>query len=1043
MLRSLVSFSIRFRFVVIVLACVLVAYGLFAASNAKLDVFPEFAPPRVVIQTEAPGLSPEQVEALVTRPIETVLNGSNGLDSLRSQSIQGLSVVTAVFQGGTDIYRARQLVGERLTQATGKLPLGVLPPVMAPLTSATSIFLTIGLTSHKLSAMALRTFVDWTLRPRLLAVPGVAKAAIFGGDVRQLQVQVDPDRLNQYGLALSDVLLAARNATGVRGAGFIDTSAQRIVLQTEGQALTAAQLGKIVLVQLNGVSVRLKDVARVVEAGQPKLGDAAINGEPGIIVQLSSQYGANTIEVTKAVNDALGEFRTVFASQGIELHPSLFRAADFIQTAVHNVNVSLVTGGILVGVILFLFLLNFRTAFISFTAIPLSLLAALVVLQWFGISINTLTLGGFAIAIGLVVDDAIIDVENVWRRLGENQRLGRPRAVYRVVLDATLEVRSPVVYATFVVTLILLPILTLSGLQGSFFAPLATASLLAILASLLVALTATPALCFALLAKANHTGEPFYIRRLKSGHERVLLAFNRSRRLVVGVVVVLCVVAGSALPFLGGSFLPDFREGNFVIQMLGIPGTSLQESMRVGELVAKELLKNPAIQSVSQQAGRAESSEDTEGTHRSEFNVNLKPDARGQADAVQDSVRETVAQFPGYSFSVKSFLSDRIADTISGSSAQVVVKVFGQDLDVIDQKAQEVATLLKTVPGATDVNVQSTPTLPQLVVRLRPDKLQQFGFEPVEVLDAVQTAFQGSVAAQTYDGNRVFDVVVLLDDKARQDPEQVGLLTLRRADGTRVLLHDVADVYTSTGRYVVMHDSGNRLQIVTSNVAGTDVASFVAAAQKKIAANVTFPPGVYAVFSGEAAARADAQRELFVHSAIAAVGIVVLLAVVIGHPANLVLVLANLPFALVGGVVAVVLDGGSLSIGSLVGFVTLFGLTIRNSILLISHYDHLVKVEKKLWGLDTMIAGTAERLVPILMTALVTAFGLLPVAIATGTAGREIEGPMALVILGGLATSTVLNLLVLPILALRYGRFEAAVAAEEEDVVGKRSLAAL
>ncbi len=1033
MLRSLVSFSIRFRFVVVVLACVLTGYGIFAASNAKLDAFPEFAPPRVVVQTEAPGLSPEQVEALVGSPIETVLNGSNGLDSLRSQAIQGLSVVTAIFQSGTDIYRARQLVGERLTQIAGKLPLGVAPPVMMPLTSATSIFLTVGLTSHTLSSMALRTFVDWTLRPRLLGVPGVAAAVVYGGDVRQLQIQVDPDRLNQYGLALGDVLAAARNATGVRGGGFVETQGQRIVVQTEGQALTAERFGEIVVVQIDGVSVRFKDIARVVDAAQPKPGDGAVNGEPGIVVQMSSQFGANTVEVTKAVDRALEEFRPVFAKEGIELSPSLFRAADFIQTAVHNVDVSLVTGSILVGVILFVFLLNIRTAFISFTAIPLSLLAALIVLEWFGISINTLTLGGFAIAIGLVVDDAIIDVENVWRRLGENRRLDRPRSAYRVILDATLEVRSPVVYATFVVALVLLPVLTLSGLQGSFFAPLATASLLAILASLFVALTATPALCFILLANAKYTDEPGYLQRLKRGHRKALIVLDRRRRLVVGIVAVLCLAAASAIPFFGGSFLPDFREGNFVFQMLGIPGTSLRETMRVGHLVATELLKNPDIQSVSQQAGRAENSEDTEGPQRSEFNVNLTPAARGRTDAVQNAIRAALAAFPGYAFSVESFLSDRIADIISGSSAQVVIKVFGQDLDSMDRAAQDISAVLKTVPGATDVTVQSTPTLPRLAVRLRPDRLLQFGFAPVEVLDAVQTAFQGSVAAQTFDGNRVFDVVVLLDDKARRDPEQVGDLMVRGTGGTRIPLRRLADVYTTNGRYVILHDSGNRLQIVTSNVTGTDVASFVAAARTKIAAGVTLPAGIYTVFSGAAEARAAAQRDLVVHAGIAAIGILVLLAVVIGHPRNLMLVLANLPFALVGGVVAVLIDGGSMSIGSLVGFVTLFGLTIRNSILLISHYDHLVKIEGMTWSLETMVLGTSERLVPILMTALVTAFGLLPVAIATGTAGREIEGPMALVILGGLATSTVLNLLVLPILALRYGRFAAAAGNEMVD----------
>ncbi|MDA8233104.1 MAG: efflux RND transporter permease subunit [Magnetospirillum sp.] len=1028
MLRRLVAFSIHFRAVILILACVLIGYGVFVAAHAKLDVFPEFAPPRVVIQTEAPGLSPEEVEILVTRPIETVLNGSNGLDSLRSQSIQGISVVTAVFRNGTDIYRARQLVGERLAQTAGKLPLGVAPPTMAPLTSTTSIFLTIGLTSDKLSPMALRTFADWTLKPRLLATPGVAKAAIFGGEVRQLQIQVNPDRLVQYDLAIGDVIAAARSTTGVRGAGFIDTPAQRIVLQTEGQSLTPDQIGDIVLTQQNGVTVRLKDVARVVEAAQPKPGDAAILGRPGVVLQISSQYGANPIEVTQAVERTLDELRPVFEREGIKVYPALFRAANFIERAIHNVDISLVTGGALVAVILFLFLLNLRTAFISFTAIPLSLLAALIVLDWFGISVNTLTLGGFAIAIGLVVDDAIIDVENVWRRLRENRHADHPQPAFRIVLDATLEVRSPVVYATFIVILIFLPVLTLSGLQGSFFAPLAIASVLAVLASLGVALTVTPALCFVLLPKARYMGEPPYIQRLKALHRQLLVALSGRSRLLLGAVSALCLAALAVLPFFGGSLLPEFKEGHFIVQMLAIPGTSLDESLRVGDIVTADLLKNPHIRSVSQQVGRAESSEDTEGPHRSEFNVDLAPSAAGESDQVQAEIRQTLSRFPGFTFSVKSFLTDRIQDTISGTAAQVVVKVFGQDLDLIDQKAQEVARILGSVRGATDVQVQSTPTLPQMVVRLRRNRLQQFGFEPIEVLDAVQTAFQGSVVAQTYDGDRVFDVTVILDPNARRDPERVGQLMLRRADGTRIPLQDIAGVYSATGRYVVQHDGGNRLQIVTSNVAGRDVSSFVAEAKQKIAAEVKFPAGTYAVFAGEAEARATAQQQLLVHSSIAAIGILLLLATVIGNARNLLLVMANVPFALVGGVVAVALGGGSLSIGSLVGFVTLFGLTIRNSILLVSHYEHLVQFEGMNWGIEAALRGAAERLLPILMTALVTALGLLPIAISSGTAGHEIEGPMALVILGGLFTSTALNLLVLPILALRYGNFVPATA---------------
>src|SRR5712691_1044975 len=503
MIRPLVEFSIRYRGVVIALACVLLVYGINAAAHAKLDVFPEFAPPQVVIQTEAAGLASEQVEQLVTRPIELAVNGVANLESIRSQSIQGLSVITAVFQGGTDIYRARQMVSERLSTAASQLPQGVRAPQMAPLTSATSMILDIGLTSEKRSLMELRTFADWTLRPRLLAVPGVANVVIFGGEVRQLQIQLRPERLLAYGISIDEVLAAARNATGVRGAGVADTPNQRIVLRSDGQQVTPEELGGIVLLQQSGVSVRLRDVAQVVEAPEPMVGAAAVQGTPGVILVLSSQYGANTLEVTQAAEKALEEFATAAEGEDIVVHPRLFRPANFIETGVRNIGTSLLIGGVLVAVVLFLFLLDLRTSFISLTAIPLSLFTAVIILDWFGATLNTLTIGGLAIAIGEVVDDAIIDVENIIRRLRENRSRPDPLPVFQVVLDASLEIRNSVVYATFVVALVFLPVLTMSGVQGRIFAPLGIAYICAIMASLAVALTVTPALCLIMLRRAD------------------------------------------------------------------------------------------------------------------------------------------------------------------------------------------------------------------------------------------------------------------------------------------------------------------------------------------------------------------------------------------------------------------------------------------------------------------------------------------------------------------------------------------------------------
>ena len=1029
MLRRLVEISLGSRGVVITLALGFICYGLFVTAHAKLDVFPEFVQPQATVQTEAPGLAPEQVEALVTRPVENALNGAGDLDSIRSESIQGLSVVTAVFKEGTDIHIARQMLTERLAQLGGELPAGVTSPKMEPLTSSTMDLLKFGLTSEKISPMALRTFADWTVRPRMLSIPGVAATKVFGGEVRQMQIQIRPDRLLAFGISVQDVSSAATEATGVRGAGFVETPAQRLVLQTEGQSLTAAQLGEVVVTQRDGRSIRLKDVANVIEGAEPKFGDAIINGKPGVLITTASQYGANTMEVTRGVEAALEGLKPVFAAEGIEYTPALHRPATFIEIAIRNMKTSLLLGAALVAIVLFLFLLDLRTALISFTAIPLSLLAAVVVLDHFGVTLNTMTLGGLAAVLGVVVDDAIITVENILRRLRENLTLTPPRLLFNVVLDATLEVRNSVVYATFVVAMVFLPVLTMTGLQGKFFGPLGVAFILANLASLLVALTVTPTLCFALLSRSKLHEEPVYLRKLKWFHRRALERISNRPKTIVVVVLFLFIAALATLPFFGGEFLPDFREGHFVVGITMAPGTSLPEMKRLGSQISAELLKIPQIQSVSEQIGRAEGGEDTWGTHRGEMHIELKPTAGEDQEKVQDAIRDTLAKFPGLQTEVLTFLGDRIGETISGETAQVVVNIFGDDLDVLDEKANEVAVALNKVPGAADVQVSAPPGAPRVMIRLRPDRLTQFGFRPLEVLEAVRTAYQGDVVAQTYEGEKVFDVTVILEPAARQQPETIGDLLISNSQGGRMSLKQLAEVYLTTGRYAILHDGARRRQTITCNPAGRDVASFVADAQKQIGAQVKFPAGVYAEFSGAAQEQKHAQGELLLHSLAATAGIILLLAIVFRKASHLLLVLANLPFALVGGVLAIFLVGyfgegqGSLSLGTLVGFVTLFGITMRNSIMMISHFEHLVNEEGLPWGVETALRGATERLIPILMTALVTGLGLLPLALGSGEAGREIEGPMAIVILGGLVTSTALNLLVLPTLALRYGRF--------------------
>ncbi len=1029
---ALVRFAILFRGVVIALACVLLGYGIYALRQTKYDVFPEFARPQVAIQTEAPGLSPEQVEALVTQPLENSINGVPGLRTLQSNSIQGISVIKVTFDPASDIYLDRQLVAESLAAAAGQLPAGVKPPLLTPLTSSTAVVMVIGLTSRERSLMDLRTTATWTVRPQLLAVPGVAKVTVFGGEERSIQIQVRPDRLIRFGIGLNEVLRAARRATGVRGAGFIDTANQRIVLQTEGQSLTPAEIGMAVVVNRGGASVTLADVARVVRAPEPAVGGATIDGRTGVILDISEQYGANTLEVTKGVEAALADLRPSLERSGITLHDDLFRPANFITAATGNVRSSLLLGGALVVLVLFLFLFDLRTAAISCAAIPLSLLAAVIALQRFGVTLNTMTLGGLAISIGVVVDDAVVGIENIVRRLRENRQLARPRPMAPVVLDACLEVRGAVVYATFAVILVVLPILALSGIAGRFFAPLGIAYVLAVLASLGVALTVTPALSMLFFAGGHLKPElPPVMRWTRARYEKLLARLARHPKSVIAAALALTVAAAAALPFLRGSFIPQLKEGHYIVHMTAVPGTSIAESLRLGKIVTKALLALPEVRSVAQRAGRAQLSGDTHGTHQSEFEVDLKPLSGEQSEAAETDIRNALADIPGANFSVNTFLTERINETFAGYTAPVVVNIFGNDLDVLDRKAQEVARVLNGVPGAADVLVQAPPGMPQLTVRLRKADLQRWGFDPVDVLDAIRTAYGGDTVGQTYEGNRVFPVTAILEPRDRASPAQVAELPLRAPSGAYVRLGQIADIYQSDGRYQVLHQGARRVQTVTANVVGRNVASFVKEAKARVAAKVALPAGDYIEFAGAAQAQARSMHDLLVNSLIAFVGIVLLLGIVTRRANNLLLVLANLPFAFVGGVFAGFATGGVLSLGSMVGFVTLFGITLRNSILMIAHYEHLVGAEGARWELDTAIRGAADRLAPILMTSLVTGLGVLPLALGMNAPGREIEGPMAVVILGGLLTSTVLNLLVLPTLALRYGRFEPAQAGDE------------
>jgi CzcA family heavy metal efflux pump len=1022
MLAAIIRWSLRFPIVVCALAAILVVYGVVVLVRAKYDVFPEFVPPQASVQTEAPGLVAEQVELLVTLPIEQAISGASGVQAVRSETISGLSVVTVVFQEGTDPYRSRQIVAEALGEVAARLPAGVKPPKLTPLVSSTMDLLKLGFVSDKLSPLELRDLVQWTIRPRLLAVPGVARATLYGGDERQLQVEVDPKELNSRDLAFNDVISAVRSATGVRGGGFIETPNQRVLIESRGQTLTPAELGAAVLPGGSGSPLRLRDFATVREGAAPKFGDTLIMGKPGVMLGLSSQYGANTLEVTRAAEAEIDSMRPALAARGVTLYAGLHRPANFIENALSGVRRDVLLGAVLIAVLLFLFLRDVRSVAVAFASIPLALLSAVIVVNSLGWTINTMTLGGLAVALGVVVDDAIIDVENIVRRL-RGPRAGDPRDVIHA---ASLEVRAPVVYATFVVVLVLAPMLFLSGLQGSFFAPLAAAFVFATLASLVVALTVTPAASFLLLSRSAPKDEPRWLVRLKALHERILERWlPRPRAVILGSAVVM-LLAAAVIPFFGGQLMPPFREGHFVVQAVATPGTSLEAMKALGVQVSRDLLAVPGVLSVEETIGRAESGEDTWEPNRSEFHVELARMSGRDEVRTQAGIRAVAEHYPNLQTEVLTFLGDRLSESLSGETAQVAINIFGPDLDELDRLADQIATVVRAVPNAKDVQVKSPSGAPFLRVELRPEGLAQYGFTAADVLDTVETAYQGATAAQVYDTNKVVDLVVKLPASERVDPEEIGSLLIRAASGVTVPLHDLATVSSAEGRTSIMHEGARRRQIVTVNPATSDVAGFVAATRAAINQHVKLPAAVYLQFTGVAEGEAQARREVFLHAGIAAIGIILLLLIAFEDPRTVTLILATTPFALVGGVAAVALTGATLSIGSLVGFVTLFGIVARNAILLVAHLEHLVSVEGAAWSLQTVLRGARERLVPILMTALVTALGLLPLAIGSGEAGREVQGPMATVILGGLVTSTLMNLLVLPVLLWRFGPFGAA-----------------
>jgi CzcA family heavy metal efflux pump len=1018
MLASIVRASLAHPRIITALSVLVAALGAGALLNARLDVFPDFAPPHVLVQAEAPGLDATQVEALVTRPLEGLLAGTENVASVRSTSSQGLAAIQVVFGRSGDPYRQRQVVTERLAEAGGLLPSGAGPPLLSPLSSSMEYLVHFGYTSDRLSPLELRDLVRWMIKPQILAVPGVAQAQIFGGESRERQILVDPYKLFAADLTLEDLYGAARRGTELIGGGYLETPTQRIVLQAQAAGTTPETLAQAVITSHAGVAVRIGDVATVRDGAEPSFGDAMIGGRPGILVETSTQYGANTLDVTNALEKRLDALAPALALQGVHYHPALLRPASFIETAIAKLRNSLLTGAVLVVLLLLLTLRDWRAALVSFSSIPVALLATVWILATLGISLNTMTLGGLVVALGVVVDDAVIDVENIMRR---RRGAARGADLRQLIVSASLEVRRPVFYATAAVAVAFLPILMLSGLQGSFFRPLSIAFLLAVGLSLLVAMSATPALCALVMGAHAPRAEALWLTRLKVRQRRIIERLHPHPLWVLAALLLTGAAGIVLLPLLGARLLPDFRENYLIAHASLRPGIALAETARVGNRIAARLAAIPGVKSVAEQIGRAENGQDPDAPNKSEFEVQIDPKLGASAAQIDAGIRDVFDDFPNQLVEIYSVLAERIGETLSGESASFFISVFGPDLDRDDAVAAEIAAVLERLPESGAVRLKVPPRQPELRLELRARELALYGLQAAEVLQTVNAAFHGTVVAQLSQADRSVPIAVRIAAGAAT-PQAVGKLLLRARDGALVPLEAVASLDLISARSLIDHEDGLRRQVVVANPKTSDQAGYAEAARRAIAREVRLPSDVYLRYGGAAEAQGAAARELLLHSAAALVLIVLLLALGFGYARHVILVLVALPSTLIGGVAAVAVTGGSLSLGAMVGFVALFGMAARNTILLVSHYDHLVTVEGESWNLSTALRGAEERLTPVLLTALLTGLALLPVAIQTHQPGHEIEGPMAVVILGGLVSSTLVSLLLIPPLATRWLR---------------------
>jgi len=1025
-MKRIVQWSIDHHWIVIGLSVLLLAAGAWTARQMPIDVFPDLTAPTVTILTEGHGMAPEEMESLVTFPIESAINGASGVRRVRSATAVGIAVVWVEFDWGTDIFMARQLVSEKLALVGGTLPPQVERPVLAPVSSIMGEILFFAISSDTDDPLTLRTIADTTVRRRLLAVPGVSQVTPIGGAERQFQVIAHPDALRANNISLTELLSAARGASENTSAGVYTEGAQEYVLEAVGRVRTSEEIGETVVALRGTRSVLVRDVADVREGAAFKRGEGSRSGKPAVIVGVQKQPGANTIDVTARLDRALDTLQSELPA-GTTIDRRIFRQADFIEVAVQNVVSALRDGGVLVVFVVLLFLTNLRASAITLTAMPLSLAAAVLALRAFGASINTMTLGGMAIAIGALVDDAIIDVENVVRRLRENyarpesERL--PSAV--VVREATLEIRTSIVFATVIIVLVFLPVFGLVGIEGRLLSPLAFAYIVALLASLVVAIVVTPALCFAFLPNAasiqrGHDG--WLARVLKRAFARLLPPVLDHPVPVISAALLLLTVSILALTRTGTSFLPDFHEGSLTVQANTLPGTSLAKSNEIGTRVERILMAQPEVVATARRTGRAEYDEHVQGVEAAEIDVGLREGSRSR-DALLAELRREFSTLPGTNVTIGQPISHRIDHMLSGTRANIAVKVFGDDLVTLRRLGEGVRAAMSTVPGVVDLSLEQQMDIPFVRFILNRSMIARYGLRPGDVAAAIETSFAGATVGRIFDRGTAFDLVVKLDSSAAAaDFDRVSDLPIDTPTGAVVAVRLLADVRREQGPNMVLRENVQRRIVISSNVAGRDLGSVVTDIQAAVAQAVPMPMGYRVEYGGQFESEEAASQRLLGLGVLVIAGLFMLLVLAFGRARDAVVVMVNLPLALIGGVVGVFLAGGVLNVATTIGFITLFGIATRNGIMLISHIRNLITVE----GVsDVRVAverGARERLIPILMTAMAAGLALIPLALSGGKSGSEIQTPMAVVILCGLITSTLLNMFVVPALYLRYGR---------------------